>query len=244
VSLPIRSVSPADEFSSKTRFPGEERSPDRGTGFRVSSPVCPAVGRHVPLNHLGWGQELFKVCNSSLSEAAILGFEYGFSLDNENALVIWEAQVRSGSAKWHPLDMQGSVTSPTWSQTYCACALSAFLMRNGAARLYLSQRPSVIAAFKMMPSLLCESFSSPASAVLHGSVSTHPLHSVWHSLATLRTMPSCTSTLSSQAARRSGPPPPASCCCSPTASTARYTRHVTLQAIGRGRFGRDAMKPV
>jgi 2-oxoglutarate dehydrogenase E1 component len=52
----------------------------------------------VPLNHLGWGQELFKVCNSSLSEAAILGFEYGFSLENENALVIWEAQVRPGSA--------------------------------------------------------------------------------------------------------------------------------------------------
>lgn len=32
------------------------------------------------------------VCNSSLSEAAVLGFEYGFSLANENALVMWEAQ--------------------------------------------------------------------------------------------------------------------------------------------------------
>jgi 2-oxoglutarate dehydrogenase E1 component len=33
------------------------------------------------------------VCNSNLSEAAVLGFEYGFSLENENALVLWEAQV-------------------------------------------------------------------------------------------------------------------------------------------------------
>lgn len=50
--------------------------------------------RYVPLNHIGPGQqELFKVCNSSLSEAAVLGFEYGFSLENETALVLWEAQV-------------------------------------------------------------------------------------------------------------------------------------------------------
>ena len=40
----------------------------------------------------GGGQAPFLVCNSSLSEAAVLGFEYGFSLANENALVMWEAQ--------------------------------------------------------------------------------------------------------------------------------------------------------
>ncbi|GJP75071.1 hypothetical protein CLOP_g5569 [Closterium sp. NIES-67] len=48
--------------------------------------------RYTPLQHLAAGQERFTVCNSSLSEAAVLGFEYGFSLENENALVCWEAQ--------------------------------------------------------------------------------------------------------------------------------------------------------
>ena len=37
-------------------------------------------------------QAHIKVCNSSLSEAAVLGFEYGYSLSNEMALTLWEAQ--------------------------------------------------------------------------------------------------------------------------------------------------------
>ena len=55
--------------------------------------LAPLHGRYVPLAHLSPQQERFMVCNSSLSEAAVLGFEYGFSLENENALVLWEAQV-------------------------------------------------------------------------------------------------------------------------------------------------------
>ncbi len=44
------------------------------------------------LNHFVEGQANFRVYNSLLSEYGVLGFEYGYSLANPNALVVWEAQ--------------------------------------------------------------------------------------------------------------------------------------------------------
>ena len=78
--------------------------------------------RHTPLNHLGVEQAPFEVIDSPLSEASVLGFEYGFSQAEPNALVMWEAQfgdfangaqvivdqfISSGEAKW--LRMSGLV---------------------------------------------------------------------------------------------------------------------------------------
>jgi 2-oxoglutarate dehydrogenase E1 component len=48
--------------------------------------------RHTPFNHLGGEQARFEVLNSMLSEVAVLGFEYGYSLSEPNALTMWEAQ--------------------------------------------------------------------------------------------------------------------------------------------------------
>ena len=45
-----------------------------------------------PLCHVAPDQAEYTVCNSSLSEFAVLGFELGFSMSNPNSLVCWEAQ--------------------------------------------------------------------------------------------------------------------------------------------------------
>ena len=53
---------------------------------------CETGRRYEPLNHLSSFQAPVEIFNSPLSEAAVLGFDWGYSLDYPDALVIWEAQ--------------------------------------------------------------------------------------------------------------------------------------------------------
>ncbi len=47
---------------------------------------------YVPLRHIADGQAACDIYNSTLSEAGVMGFEYGYSRDYPEALVLWEAQ--------------------------------------------------------------------------------------------------------------------------------------------------------
>ncbi len=47
---------------------------------------------YIPLQNIAAGQARFEIINSPLSEASVLGFEYGYSRDYPEALVLWEAQ--------------------------------------------------------------------------------------------------------------------------------------------------------
>lgn len=49
-------------------------------------------GKYRPLDHVARGQGKFAVINSILSEAAVLAFEYGYTIARPDALVLWEAQ--------------------------------------------------------------------------------------------------------------------------------------------------------
>ncbi len=48
--------------------------------------------RYVPLDHVSPDQAIFCIYNSPLSENAVLGFDFGYSLDYPEALILWEAQ--------------------------------------------------------------------------------------------------------------------------------------------------------
>jgi 2-oxoglutarate dehydrogenase E1 component len=74
------------------RLSGQDSS--RGTfSQRHAALIDQKTGeRYEPLAHLKPGQARFVVLDSPLSEAGVLGFEYGYSLTAPDALVLWEAQ--------------------------------------------------------------------------------------------------------------------------------------------------------
>jgi 2-oxoglutarate dehydrogenase E1 component len=106
----------------RVRFSGQDSA--RGTFSQRHAVLVDqeTEERFVPLNHLRRDQAPFDIIDSPLSEASVLGFEYGYSTAEPNVLVLWEAQfgdfangaqviidqfIASGESKW--LRMSGLV---------------------------------------------------------------------------------------------------------------------------------------
>ncbi len=110
------------EEGHRIRLSGQDS--ERGTFSQRHSVLIDqeTEARYVPLNTISDDQARYEVINSMLSEEAVLGFEYGYSLAEPDALVLWEAQfgdfangaqvlfdqfISSGERKW--LRMSGLV---------------------------------------------------------------------------------------------------------------------------------------
>jgi 2-oxoglutarate dehydrogenase E1 component len=106
----------------RVRLSGQDS--ERGTFSQRHSVLIDqeSEARHTSFNHIAEKQGRFEVLNSMLSEVAVLGYEYGYTLSEPNALTMWEAQfgdfangaqvvfdqfISSGERKW--LRMSGLV---------------------------------------------------------------------------------------------------------------------------------------
>jgi 2-oxoglutarate dehydrogenase E1 component len=103
------------EHGTPVRLTGQDSK--RGTFNQRHAVLIDTSDEHeyIPLCHISPNQARFEVYSSELSEAAVMGFEYGYSRDFPEALVLWEAQfgdfangaqiiidqfVSSGEDKW------------------------------------------------------------------------------------------------------------------------------------------------
>jgi 2-oxoglutarate dehydrogenase E1 component len=147
---------------------------------------------YAPLDHMTDTQARFEVHNSLLSEAAALGFEYGYSRDYPEALVLWEAQfgdfvngaqsiidqfIAAGEAKWdllsgvvmllpHGYDGQGPEHS--------SARMERFLQLAASDNIVIAQPSNAAQYFHLLRRQVLRSWRKPLVVFTPKSMLRHP----------------------------------------------------------------------
>jgi len=148
--------------------------------------------RYMPLGHLSPNQSRVEIVNSPLSETAVLGFEYGYSLDCPEGLVLWEAQfgdfwnvaqcivdqfITSAEDKWkrlsrlvlllpHGFEGQGP--------EHCSARLERFLLLTAEHNVIVTQPSTPAQYFHLLRRQARSKWSKPLVVLTPKSLLRHP----------------------------------------------------------------------